>query len=171
MKIDFFGKHEILSFGQLKIIMMKNKLLNSILACFLVASISCREETLIANETSNANDIEIKEGTVKDGRLYFPNKESLQVTYNNLKDAEDEVIANYIDTKNIISLRPILTKDNEDLVQNKILQRIEKLKTNKRYMRTSNALNKLNNNEKNLLISIVNKCTNLLSMSRKRQFI
>jgi len=126
---------------------MKNKLLNSILACFLVASISCREETLIANETSNGSDIEIKEGTVKDGRLYFPNKESLQVTYNNLKDAEDEVIANYIDTKNIISLRPILTKDNEDLVQNKILQRIEKLKTNKRYMRTSNALNKLNNNE------------------------
>lgn len=125
---------------------MKNKLLCFVAVGFLTITFSCREENLLS-ENASQNEVKIEEGTVKNGRLYFPNRESLQVTYEKMKDAEDEAIANYVDSKNIISLRPVLTKNNENLIHSKIMKRIENLKNNKRYMQTSNALNKLNNEE------------------------
>ena len=92
---------------------------------------SCREEIVVQTEENN---VQISEGTTKNGRLYFINKESLTATYNNIKNEEDEVIANYIDSRNIISLRPIVTEKNENKIAEKLNKRIALLKTNKRYM-------------------------------------
>lgn len=50
------------------------------------------------------------------GRLYFPNIESLRYAYDKVKDEEDEVIADYIDDKDFLSLRPIITPDNENII-------------------------------------------------------
>ena len=112
--------------------MKKDKLISFVIAGVFTITFSCREEILTSEVNSSSNEILIKEGTVKNGRLYFPNKESLQATYGKLKDAEDEVIANYIDSKNIISLRPILTKENENQISQKLTKRLELLKSNKK---------------------------------------
>lgn len=71
---------------------------------------------------------------MKNGRLYFPNKESLTFAYDKIKNAEDEVIADYIDSKNIVSLRPIVTEKNENKIGKQLKERITLLKSNKRYM-------------------------------------
>jgi hypothetical protein len=105
---------------------------------------SCREELVTENQVQ---DQIIAEGTTRNGRLYFPNRESLQKTYENLKDAEDELIANYVDSKNITSLRPILTKANEEQIGAKIQARRESLRLNKRFMASRGSSAKLDNPE------------------------
>ncbi|MCT3649863.1 hypothetical protein HZQ28_17970 [Elizabethkingia anophelis] len=87
----------------------------------------CRQETLAA-EQSTPNNIQITDGYVKDGRLYFANKESLQHYYDNVKNEKDEIIAKYIDSKGIISLRPIVTEQNEQIILAKTQARINALK-------------------------------------------
>lgn len=64
-----------------------------------------------------------------------------------MKNAEENVIAKYIDSKNIVSLRPILTKDNENLIAKKTALRVEMLKSNKRFMASKGASFRIENNE------------------------
>ncbi|CAA7195623.1 hypothetical protein [Chryseobacterium potabilaquae] len=111
----------------------------------LMLSISCREDLLVDN-ADRSNPI-ISEGIVNNGRLYFPNKESLQLTYDKFKDAEDEVIAGYIDEKDIISLRPIITQKNEKKIASKVAQRIQLLRLNKRFMASKSANAKIDSND------------------------
>ena len=87
----------------------------------------CRQE-VIASEQSAQSNIEITDGYVKKGRLYFANKESLQYYYEKVKNESEEVIAKYIDSKNIISLRPIVTEQNEQIILAKTQTRINALK-------------------------------------------
>ena len=50
---------------------MKNKLLSFIAVGFLTITFSCREENLLS-ENASQNEVKIEEGTVKNGRLYYP---------------------------------------------------------------------------------------------------
>ncbi|AJW61651.1 hypothetical protein VO54_00157 [Elizabethkingia miricola] len=68
---------------------------------FLGINHGCRQE-LIASEQSMQSNIEITDGYIKNGRLYFANKESLQHYYDKVKNENEEIIAKYIDSKNII---------------------------------------------------------------------
>lgn len=77
---------------------------------------SCRQEEL-SNVSEHSSDVNlITDGQVVNGRLYFPNIESLRYAYDKVKDEEDEVIADYIDDKDFLSLRPIITPDNENII-------------------------------------------------------
>lgn len=116
--------------------MKKRTLIFGITAIML--GMSCREQDLV--ETQNATEVAISEASVVKGRLYFPNKESLQYAYNNVKNEDDEVIAKYIDSKNIISLRPVITEENEKLVAEKLGLRVQQLKNNKRLMKSNSVI-------------------------------
>ena len=73
--------------------MRNTKILTFATAISLLSIVtSCREELLSTNETSESKTL-IQDATVKNGRLYFPNKESLQYQYDKVKNSEDEVIA------------------------------------------------------------------------------
>ena len=125
---------------------MKKKIFFSVVIFSIIATTSsCREE-LVVNESAQ-NEAVISEGSVKNGRLYFPNKESLTYAYDKVKDKEDEVIADYVDSKDIISLRPIVTEKNEAIIGEKLEKRITLLKANERYMASKGALNKIENED------------------------
>ncbi|WP_293786921.1 hypothetical protein [uncultured Pedobacter sp.] len=79
------------------------------------------------------------------GRAYFATKESLQETFDQLKDADDETVANYIDVLGITSLRPIVTEKNEADIYQKTKERLEQLKKNSRYMNAARAKASINN--------------------------
>lgn len=106
---------------------------------------SCNDE--IGIEKSSSPEIKIEDGTVKNGRLYFPNKESLQYAYDKIKNSEDEIIANYIDSKDFIPLKPVVTEKNESKIKGQLTERIAQLKNNKRFMDSNGATNKVNNPE------------------------
>ncbi|MGI9650891.1 hypothetical protein [Chryseobacterium sp. RLHN22] len=105
---------------------MKNKRL-VVTALLGISTIlgSCSEE--LTNIDSTSPELEIKDASVKNGRLYFPNKESLQYHYDQIKNESEEVIAQYVDDKNFISLRPVLTEKNEKLISTKLNERINKI--------------------------------------------
>lgn len=107
---------------------------------------SCRQEVL-QQSTNEQTATVIADATVKSGRLYFLNKESLTNTYEKFKNVDDEVISNYIDRKGIISLRPIVTKQNEELINKRIGERINLLKKNKRFMASKNVSVRITNKE------------------------
>lgn len=110
--------------------------------------ISCAEDRL-NTEPQTQQEI-IQDATVKNGRLYFPNKSSLQFHYNNLKNASEEEIANYVDSKNYLPLRPILTEKNENLVAQKLSARINKFKEKAKLSKSakiSNYLSRTTSNE------------------------
>lgn len=98
-------------------------------------------------QQNDESAVPIVDATVKNGRLYFPNKESLQYAYDKVKNSDDEVIADYIDGKGIISLRPIVTENNEATIKRQLTERINMLKSNKRYMASKGANLKINNEE------------------------
>ncbi|MDR2205547.1 MAG: hypothetical protein LBE36_05265 [Flavobacteriaceae bacterium] len=112
--------------------MNQQRLLRVAAFCFLALAFSCKEELLTTENPSEMNIIQ--EGSVKNGRLYFPNQESFTYAYDKIKNAEDEVIADYIDKQGIISLRPVVTEQNEQKIYEKTLQRVELLRQNKRYL-------------------------------------
>ncbi|OPC55647.1 hypothetical protein DSC47_07985 [Elizabethkingia miricola] len=67
----------------------------------LGVNLGCRQE-MVASEQSTSSNIEITDDYVKNRRLYFANKESIQYYYNKVKNESEEVIAKHIDSKNII---------------------------------------------------------------------
>lgn len=82
---------------------------------------SCRKENFV--QSGEESSIPILDATVKNGRLYFPNKESLKATYQSLKNKDKDQLEEYIEKKGIHSLRPIITENNEEEVINEIKQR------------------------------------------------
>lgn len=95
------------------------------LLLFTVLLAGCKNEIINSDEyISN----EISNPQVKEGRLYFPNKASLQHHYDLIKDASDEEIANFVDKLDYIPLRPILTEKNERIVAEKLKIRIQKFR-------------------------------------------
>lgn len=108
---------------------MKNRKRLMIVATLSLCTIatSCREELLSTNETSEVKGI-LQDATVKNGRLYFPNKESLQFHYDKIKNESEEKIAEYVDNKDFISLRPILTDKNESIIGKKLNRRLSKMR-------------------------------------------
>nr|WP_315028437.1 hypothetical protein [uncultured Chryseobacterium sp.] len=90
---------------------MKNsKFLKIAVFSLLTMTVSCREE-LTENSSDKAHVIE--QASVKNGRLYFPNKESLNATYQDLKKKDIETVQHFVDEKGIESLVPIITAKNE----------------------------------------------------------
>lgn len=116
---------------KIKTMYKKTHVIIASLSIFTLFS-SCREEITIDNTDAPAHKLD--EGVTKNGRLYFSTKEALTATFDKVKDANDEAIAKYIDSKNIISLRPVITKNNEAKIGEQYKERIELLKKNKRYM-------------------------------------
>ncbi|MDV3751528.1 hypothetical protein [Elizabethkingia anophelis] len=106
--------------------MKKNYLIVGVLTLLGINN-GCRQETT-ASEQSVQSNIKITDGYVKNGRLYFANKESLQHYYDNVKNENEEIIAKYIDSKGLISLRPIVTEQNEKLILAQTQARINSLK-------------------------------------------
>jgi hypothetical protein len=106
---------------------MKNyKLLKITVFSLLALTNSCREEL---TETSSDKTNVIEQASVKNGRLYFPNKESLAATYKELKKKNLESVQHFIDEKGIESLVPIITEKNEAEVFSELKSRkIEYLK-------------------------------------------
>ncbi|WFB69320.1 hypothetical protein [Chryseobacterium sp. WX] len=115
---------------------MKNLNLFKIAIFSLLAfTTSCREE--LTDTSSDKTNI-IDQAAVKNGRLYFPNKESLSATYKNLKKENLESVQNFIDEKGIESLVPVITQKNENKVISELKSRkIEYLeKKSSRAMKT-----------------------------------
>lgn len=79
----------------------------------LVVTASCRKE--IPVKLSEKNNF-TEQVSVKNGRLYFPNKESLSKTYQELKKKKIEDVQNLMDEKGLESLVPIVTEENKDEV-------------------------------------------------------
>lgn len=105
---------------------MKKKILQIAAFSILALSISCREEIM---EISSDNNSIVDQGMVKNGRLYFPNMESLSVTYSELKQGSLRAVQDYVDGIGLESLVPIITDENENEVVNKLRSRkIEYLK-------------------------------------------
>lgn len=100
--------------------MKKNNLLKAAAFSLFTIFTSCREEL---NENYSEQNNLIEQGTVKDGRLYFPNKESLSATYQHLKKEKIEDVKTFIDSKGIESLVPIITDKNEVEVFNQLKSR------------------------------------------------
>ncbi len=72
----------------------------------------------------------LNESTVINGRLYFPTKDDFSKEYNAIKKKTDKEIHENVSrfyTEDFISLRPIVTEENEQKVYEKILIRKEKL--------------------------------------------
>ncbi len=90
---------------------------------------SCREEVFSQEQVENK--ISLADASVKNGRLYFPSKESLKAKYEELKGVSDNEIINYLDNKNFESLRPIITDKNETQVIEIIKERKNNLYKNR----------------------------------------
>lgn len=101
---------------------------------FTLLVTSCRQE-LKDLEPMKDSYSHISEGAVVNGRLYFSSIEALRYAYDNVKNEEDEVIADYIDNKaNFLSLKPIVTSKNEHLLAIKMEEKIKYLKNNERLL-------------------------------------
>lgn len=74
------------------------------------------------NETQEITTL-IQSGTTRNGRLYFPNKESLAATYKELKNQNIEAVQKFVNEKGIESLVPIITDKNEAEVMDKLKAR------------------------------------------------
>lgn len=96
---------------------MKNIKLFKIAAIGLLAlGVSCQDD-MTDNNTENKN---IVEGSLKNGRLYFPNKESLSATYKDLKSKNIAFVEKYVNEKGLESLVPVITDQNEKEVIEKL---------------------------------------------------
>ena len=66
----------------------------------------------------NSNDTMLEKVNLKDGRIYFPNVQIFQSYYANLKDVDENEVANILESryysKGFYSLKPILSKSNEE---------------------------------------------------------
>lgn len=118
---------------------------------------SCNDEILTESQAtqekiSHSNLAgRLGDARVINGRAYFPTKESLQEAYDDLKDANDETIAAFVDGLGITSLRPVVTEANEEAIYNKTKDRLEALKKNPRFMESPDAAIRIENTD--LMIS------------------
>ncbi|WP_313003920.1 hypothetical protein [Chryseobacterium gleum] len=128
---------------------MKRKLLLLLAVATILAS--CNDEILPESQTAQEKITKsnlmgkLEDAKVLNGRTYFPTKEALQEAYDDLKDADDETIAAFVDNLGITSLRPVVTETNEEAVYNKTKERLEALKNNARFMESPNAASRIEN--------------------------
>jgi hypothetical protein len=101
--------------------MKQNNFFKIIILSSLILLSSCNREEL--SSKSEKNNVSIFDPTVKNGRLVFPDKESLNATYQALKAKKNTEVIAYIENKGINSLRPIITEENESEVISEIKQR------------------------------------------------
>lgn len=116
---------------------MKSLILTASMIGLALVGNSCRQELveeLVSNDNTKTEEVLISDGSVVNGRLFFSNVESLQYAYDRVKDEEDEIIANYIDSKGILSLRPITTPNNERLIEQKMSLRLQSLKKDEKFV-------------------------------------
>lgn len=109
--------------------MKKNSFLTTLIFVILT-SLSCNEE-LIDEGISNDSGI-IKNVEIKNNRMYFSNKESIQHYFQLYADETDDKLANFMNNyyeKGFISLIPIATEENERLVYDQIIKREAKLQS------------------------------------------
>lgn len=115
---------------------MKSLILTASMIGLALVGNSCRQELVeeLASNDNTKTEVLISDGSVVNGRLFFSNVESLQYAYDRVKDEEDEIIANYIDSKGILSLRPITTPNNERLIEQKMSLRLQGLKSDEKFV-------------------------------------
>lgn len=115
---------------------MKSLILTASMIGLALVGNSCRQELVeeLASNDNTKTEVLISDGSVVNGRLFFSNVESLQYAYDRVKDEEDEIIANYIDSKGILSLRPITTPNNERLIEQKMSLRLQSLKSDEKFV-------------------------------------
>ncbi|HAP94815.1 MAG TPA: hypothetical protein DCP54_03505 [Chryseobacterium sp.] len=102
--------------------MMKITFSKFLLAGGMLLSLnSCREEAFSEGKVENTTSL--TDSNIKNGRLYFPNKESLKAKYEELKNLSNKDIVNYLSNKKFESLRPIITDENETQVIETIKER------------------------------------------------
>jgi hypothetical protein len=100
---------------------MKNKktkhfILIAILAIASLSVNSCENEKL---DTTNSPIISNNKITIKNGRLFFQNKESLSKIYTEYANASENKLSELLDPlyeKGFYSLRPIVTAENEEML-------------------------------------------------------
>lgn len=79
---------------------------------------SCENEKIDSNIITQINKSEV---SLKDGRLSFPDKESLNQIYKEYANASDDKLSSFLDPlyqKAFHSLRPLATEKNEELLYN-----------------------------------------------------
>lgn len=144
---------------------MKNHLLKVSIYVFIIASLlSCRQDNLSesgdATENNTSMFSRIGNERVVDGRLYFPNKEALEQVYGLLINSDYDSVAAYIDEKDFISLRPMVTESNEELIYYKTKERLSSLKMNNRFIE-SEAGSQINDIES--MIEEIDKLENIIA--------
>jgi hypothetical protein len=98
-----------------------------LLFTLIIFTYSCEKEDFKdgSGHSSDLND----EITVVKGRLYFPTQEDFTREYDNIKEKTDKEIYNKVSkfySEDFLSLRPIVTTENEQEVYEKLLIRKEK---------------------------------------------
>lgn len=112
------------------------------LLLLLLLSISCRNEDYENEIRSGKNGYLVNKLEAKNGRLYFPNKESFGYVYQELKSKKIEEVGNIINKTGVESLIPIITDKNEyDVISKLNSRKIEYLKTSSAMMRYTNPPN------------------------------
>lgn len=126
--------------------MMKKQLLMLLTVGSMI--FSCKKNVLTSTELTQKrmgkSDLSEKLADAKalNGRAYFPTKDDLQETYEDLKDTDDKTVAAFVDKLDIISLRPVVTEDNEQRIYDKTKERLEKIKGNRRFMASGSVRSK-----------------------------
>lgn len=93
-----------------------NKIKSLLIILFITTGIiSCDDELVDKEISQNPTNI----ATIKNGRLSFQSKEEFEKKFQELADAEENVLYNYFQPlykKGFYSLRPIVTEKNEDFL-------------------------------------------------------
>ena len=93
----------------------------------IIFTYSCEKDDF-KDGNGHSNDLN-DEITVVNGRLYFPTQEDFTREYDNIKEKTDKEIYNQVSkfySEDFLSLRPIVTIENEQEVYEKLLIRKEK---------------------------------------------
>lgn len=102
---------------------MRKKLLLTLVLAF---AFSCQDEIYLENVESSVGYL--SEISTINGRLYFPSKEDFSKEYEMVKEKTDIEIYKHVSkfySKDFISLRPVVTDENENEVYRKLIQRKE----------------------------------------------
>lgn len=87
-----------------------------LLISLILVNYSCNQDDLTLEE-STINTTSIDEITVKNGRLYFPNKETFKQYYNEMSSKKEDEVAQELSNKfysnNFYSLIPIVNEQTE----------------------------------------------------------
>jgi len=120
---------------------MKTKILG-VISLIVLLFISCNKDDLLAEETQNLSEIvNYDEIEVLNGRLYFPNKTTFQNYYKDLRNKDENIVADILETKfyskDFYSLRPIVNDRTEQI---EVERHLGKIKSNKKGLQKKSTL-------------------------------